>query len=61
MMRGAKTFSTKTFSIVDLIVTLSISIKLHYAQCHNPKCRVAPIVMLNVILLSVVTPNVAIL
>ncbi len=31
---GAKTFNIMTFSIMDFIATLGISIECHYAECH---------------------------
>ncbi len=55
--------SITTFSIMDLILALSISINWHYAECRHAECRVLFIViamlnasMLNVIMLNVMAP-----
>ncbi len=32
-------FNITSFGIMDLIVTLSIRIKGHYAECHYTECR----------------------
>jgi hypothetical protein len=48
------TLSTMTFSIIVIlkIMTLGISIKCHYADYHNAKCRVLFVVILGVIMLK---------
>jgi hypothetical protein len=53
------TFSVAKFSIIELIVTLSTSIKYYYSECCYAECHVLNIVILNVIILSVVMMSVA--
>ncbi len=69
---GAPTLSIMTFSITILslnglfaipsvttlgIKTLSITEHCHYAECRNVECPILFIVLLNVIMRSVMVPN----
>jgi hypothetical protein len=63
---GATTFSTKTFSITTLSITMNKRNTQHYINLHNTQdlvflsraLIVLNIVMANVIILNVVIPNV---
>jgi len=61
MTLNIKTLIISTFSILDLIVTLSISIDSRYAEFNYADCRIFLFVMGNVVMLRVATLNVVML
>jgi hypothetical protein len=61
LCHDAMTLSQTTLIMVDTIVTLSLSIKWHYGECHILNVIMLNVVMLNVIMLNIIMLNIIML